>query len=150
VRAVRLAIASGPPNALERVPRFVIGHPHDAGEIQRARGSAEQEMLRHEANPSSGSDLAIAVEIERQLDYIPGDDHDDGAQSRCCGLGAGHRVNGDRLRLRKNTDSGPLLAFPGAGVAALPVYPHPLTRSALAPGARPSVTMTTSSWRFCI
>jgi hypothetical protein len=30
-------------------------------------------------NPLSGSALAVAVEIERQLDYIPGDDHDDGA-----------------------------------------------------------------------
>jgi hypothetical protein len=30
-------------------------------------------------NPLSGSGLAIAVEIERQLDYIPGDDHDGGA-----------------------------------------------------------------------
>jgi len=29
-------------------------------------------------NPLSGSALAIAVEIERQLDYIPGDDHDAG------------------------------------------------------------------------
>jgi hypothetical protein len=30
-------------------------------------------------NPVSGSTLAVAVEIERQLDYIPGDDQDDGA-----------------------------------------------------------------------
>jgi hypothetical protein len=29
-------------------------------------------------NPLSGSALAIAVETELQLDYIPGDDHDDG------------------------------------------------------------------------
>jgi len=29
-------------------------------------------------NPLSGSTPAIAVEIELQLDYIPGDDHDDG------------------------------------------------------------------------
>jgi hypothetical protein len=41
----------------------------------------------------------VAVEIERQLDYIPGDDRDDGVQSRCCGLGAGRRANGDRFRL---------------------------------------------------
>jgi hypothetical protein len=30
-------------------------------------------------NPLSGSALAVNVEIERQLDYIPGDDHDGGA-----------------------------------------------------------------------
>jgi hypothetical protein len=30
-------------------------------------------------NPVSGPALAIVVEIERQLDYIPGDDHDSGA-----------------------------------------------------------------------
>jgi hypothetical protein len=30
-------------------------------------------------NPLSGSALVVAVEIELQLDYIPGDDHDDGA-----------------------------------------------------------------------
>jgi hypothetical protein len=30
-------------------------------------------------NPLSGSAPAVAVEIERQLDYIPGDDHDGGA-----------------------------------------------------------------------
>jgi hypothetical protein len=30
-------------------------------------------------NPVSGSSFAVAVEIKRQLDYIPGDDHDDGA-----------------------------------------------------------------------
>ena len=40
-------------------------------------------------NPLLGSPLAVAVEIELQLNYIPGNDHDDGAQSRCCGLGAG-------------------------------------------------------------
>jgi hypothetical protein len=44
MRAERLAIARSPPNALERVARFVIGHPHDAGEAQRAGGGAEQEM----------------------------------------------------------------------------------------------------------
>jgi hypothetical protein len=33
-------------------------------------------------NPVSGSALAITVEIERQLDYVPIDDHDSGAQSR--------------------------------------------------------------------
>ena len=41
------------------------------------------------ANPSQGIGLAIVVEIELQLDYIPRDDHDGGGQSRCCGLGAG-------------------------------------------------------------
>jgi hypothetical protein len=30
-------------------------------------------------NPVSGSARAVAVEIERQLNYIPGDDHGDGA-----------------------------------------------------------------------
>lgn len=99
MRTERFAAIGRPTDALERVPRFVIRHPHDAGKTQRASGGAEQEMLRHGANPLSGWTLVIAVEIERQLDYIPGDDHDDGAQSRCCGLGAGHRVNGDRLRL---------------------------------------------------
>jgi len=29
-------------------------------------------------NPLSGSATAVAVEIERQLDYIPWDDHDEG------------------------------------------------------------------------
>jgi hypothetical protein len=45
VRTERLALIRGPPDALERVSRVVIGHPHDAGEAQRASSGAKQEML---------------------------------------------------------------------------------------------------------
>jgi hypothetical protein len=34
------------------------------------------------ANPIRGTGLAVTVEIELQLDYIPRDDHDGGGQSR--------------------------------------------------------------------
>lgn len=52
--------------------------------IMRARLNERAALLSKNCcdigpNPVSGSDLAAAVEIERQLDYIPGDDHDDGA-----------------------------------------------------------------------
>jgi hypothetical protein len=49
MRAERLAAISRPTDALERVPRFIIGHPEDADEAQRASGGAEQKMLRHGA-----------------------------------------------------------------------------------------------------
>src|SRR5947208_9789468 len=74
-------------------------------------------------NPLSGWTCAAAVEIERQLDYIPGDDRDDGAQSHCCGLGAGRRVNGDRFRLKEPT-IGALPLLIRLGEAPL-LYPRP-------------------------
>lgn len=40
------------------------------------------------------------MEIGRQTDYIPLDDHDCGGQSRGFGLGAGLRANGDQPRLK--------------------------------------------------
>jgi hypothetical protein len=70
------------------------------------------------------------VEIERQLDYIPGDDRDDGVQSRCCGLGAGRRANGDRFRLRECRSAG--RSFPTYRAGERPfAYPRPASGSAL-------------------
>jgi hypothetical protein len=45
MRTERLTTVRSPPDALECFARFVIGHPHDAGEAQRASCGAEQEML---------------------------------------------------------------------------------------------------------
>jgi hypothetical protein len=91
----------------------------------------------------SGIGRFAVLEIELQLDYIPTDDHDAGPipvlWSR--GRSVAPTTTGSALQ---SADQGPLLAFRGAGVAALPVNPHPLTRSALAPGARPSVTIAIS------
>lgn len=84
-------------------------------------------------NPVSGWACTAAVEIERQLDYIPGDDRDDGAQSQSCGLGTGRRANGDRFRLRVPT-SGPLsLVHAGERPFA---YHRPASGSALGRGSR--------------
>jgi hypothetical protein len=42
---------------------------------------------------AEGPNPLVAVEIERQLDYIRQDDHGCGGRSRCCGQGAGCRAN---------------------------------------------------------
>jgi hypothetical protein len=77
------------------------------------------------SNPLSGRALCVAaVEIERQLDYIPGDDCDDGVQSRCCNLGAGRRANGDRFRLKKRPTSGPLSSVSRRGAALFSSSPR--------------------------
>ena len=96
----RLSIICGPANALERVARFVVRHAHDLREAQGASGGAEQEMLRHGVQSLVGDGPAsLPWKSRRQLDYIPGDDRDDGVQSRCGDLGVGRRANGDRFRL---------------------------------------------------
>jgi hypothetical protein len=83
----------------------------------------------HAGEPTS----LVAVEIERQLDYIRKDDHDCGGRSRGCNLGAGRRANDDRLRLLKSADSGPPpipSREPGSGPSYLIVTPHPGRHSA--------------------
>ena len=82
----------------------------------------------HAGEPTS----LVAVEIERQLDYIRRDDHDCGGQSRGCDLGAGRRANDDRLRLLKSADQGRCLFLrePGSGPSYLIVAPHPGRHSA--------------------
>jgi len=47
VRAERRAAGRCEPDQLEGVESRRIGHPHDAGEAQRARCRTEQEVLRH-------------------------------------------------------------------------------------------------------
>jgi hypothetical protein len=66
----------------------------------------------------------VAVEIERQLDYIRQDDHDCGGRSRGCDLGAGRRANDDRLRPIKGRCLF-LRGEPGSGPSYLIITPHP-------------------------
>jgi len=49
-----------------------------ASESVRAAG-LKRKCRDKGASPSKETSQAIAVEIERQLDYIPGEDHDSGA-----------------------------------------------------------------------
>lgn len=78
--------------------------------------------------------LRAAVEIERQLDYIPGGDRDDGAQSRCYDLGAGRRANGDWCRLRECRSAGRSFPIMRAGERPF-VYLHPASGLALGRGS---------------
>jgi hypothetical protein len=81
-RAVRLAAVCREPDALELIESLIVGYPQNCSDRQPARGGAEQEVLRQGANPCVGTGLAVAtVEIERQLDYSPPNDHDCRGQS---------------------------------------------------------------------
>jgi len=88
------------------------------------------------SNPCQGWTRIVAVEIERQLDYIPGDDRDDGVQSRGCDLGAGpSRQRGPAPPL-KSADSGPLpIPSRGAGQRPFLFDRHPRIRVGNSAGA---------------
>jgi hypothetical protein len=98
---------------------------------------------------AEGPNPLVAVEIERQLDYIRQDDHGCGGRSRCCGQGAGCRANATGSALESADQRAASLADQAGGKRPF-AFLAPASGPALRPGARPSVIICPSIARsYC-
>ena len=105
----------------------------DASDKDRAPGD-NKKCCDMGPNPLSGSALAVAVEIERQLDYIPGDDCDAGSSPGVVieGPAVAPTMTGSAFEV---PTSGPLFPNFTRGGAALRFDHRPASGSALGRGS---------------